>query len=331
VRPASRAVLAAGVAALAVWARPPAVAAQVAPAPATTGVLLDVDGCGLAVAADTRRIVGIELGGLLLPPAAPPEQRAGADHLNVSCAGGAAELAATGSTGTGAIRRTVGLVDLPGDVAARALALAGIEMLAALSPAVRARVEARAADQPAVTVVASPPPPKVSPAPATRVSVLGVWRTFSSGGRLVGWGGRVDVERRVRGRWGLAADVEVVGGGASSSLGEARGELASLGGRWEAGARGAHWTGAVGLGGRVGLARFVGTPTPGSGIVAGEVVRPWAGPAVSGRASLGGRSIGLALVAEAGYAIRGAQGLSGGDVLLAASGAWLALGLGVVF
>lgn len=297
-------------------------------------MVFEVDRCSPRAAADARRIVGIELGGLLLPPAAAPERWAAADRLSVICDAGAAELAATGSSGQAVVRRRLNLADLPDDVAARVVALAGIEMLAALSPAVRAQVEGRAPERPAAPVVGrpvAPVAPKVARAPAVRISVLGVLRTFSSSAGLLAWGASIDLDHPVRGFWGFAGNVEVVSGGASSVLGDAHEALASLGGCWEAGARGAHWAGALGLGARVGLARFAGTPPPGSGIVGSEVVRAWAGPAVSVRAWLGGRSLGLAFMGDAGFALRGAQGLSGSDVLLAASGGWLSAGLGVGF
>jgi hypothetical protein len=324
------AALVAGFAALAFCLVAPAAAA---PGPPEAGaVILDVRGCDPRVAADTRRIVGIELGVLLLPPTAPPERRAAADRLGVACEAGAAELVATGGPARVMVRRRLPLVELPDDVAARALALAGIEMLAALSPVVRARVAARALEPPAATAIVTPSSERsIAPAPPVRLSILGGVRTFSSGASLVAWVASVDLERPLFGVWGLAGNVEVAAGGASSALGDAHEQLASLGGCWEAGVRGAHWAGAVGLGGRVGLARFAGTPPPGSGVVGSAVVRPWAGPAVSVRARLGGKSIALAFLGEVGFALRGAQGLSGGDVLVAASGGWLSAAMGVGF
>jgi hypothetical protein len=319
-----------GVVAALVWL--PRAGAQAGPVPVLTpGVVLNVGGCGDRVAADARRIVGIELGSLLLPPAGAAGPPAAMARLSITCEGGSAQLSAASGNGPRAVRRWMALADLPDDLAARALALAGIEMLAALSPAVRARVQARAPDPPPAIASGPPGPPGVEDGPAGRVSILGAWRTFSSAGRLTGWGGSVEVERRVRGPWGLAASVEVVAGSASSALGDARGQLGSLAACWEAAARGARWSSGVGLGARVGLAHFAGTAPPGSGVVASTVVRPWVGPALSARASLGGRSLRLAAAAEVGFAVRGARGLSGGDVLLAASGAWLAAALGVGF
>jgi len=329
----SQAALAAGVVALAVCRVVPAAAVPGRPAELDgAGVVFEVGGCAPRAAADARRIVGIELGGLLLPPTTSPERSVAADRLSVTCEAGSAELAATAASGRAVVRRRLQLVDLPDDVAARVVALAGIEMLAALSPAVRAQVEARAPEPPAAPVVAKIVAP-VAPArvPAVRISILGVLRTFSSSAGLLAWGASIDLDRPVRGFWGFAGNVEVVAGGASSALGDAHEALASLGGCWEAGARGARWAGALGLGGRVGLARFAGTPQPGSGTVGSEVVRAWAGPAVSVRGWLGGRSLGLAFMGDVGFALRGAQGLSGSDVLLAASGGWLSVGLGVGF
>src|SRR5207244_897403 len=106
------------------------------------------------------------------------------------------------------------LDDFPGDAAPRALALAGIEMLAALDPTVRARVEVK------------PPAPEAPDRFALAVS--GVRRTFLGAGGAAAWGGRAGVERRL-GRWIVAADLEVDRGASTLALGETRTWPGSLG------------------------------------------------------------------------------------------------------
>jgi hypothetical protein len=103
-------------------------------------VALDVRDCPGAPEPEVRRIVGIELGDLLIAFAAPvPED---SDHLLIRCEDDLAYLEASGAGRVRQLRRALRLGDFPGDAAPRALALAGVEALASLSPEVRQRVQA---------------------------------------------------------------------------------------------------------------------------------------------------------------------------------------------
>jgi hypothetical protein len=293
-----------------------------APLPARGRVLLDVAACPEVPEPAIRRIIGIEIGDLLLEAGAATP--ADADRLSVRCAGGeAAWLQARGAAGD-PVDRTIRLTDFPGDAAPRALALAGIEMLAALSPAVRERLQTRQA--------AAPPASETAPAGGRiAVSASAVRRDFIGANGFGGWGGRVGVERPVGARWLASGDLELDGGGVTIALGDATAWLVSLGGFWGVNAIGAHVAGSLSLGARAGLARLDGMPAGGSGAVGASALRPWWGPAIAARGVLGRGALGAVLSLEAGFTARGAEALAGGATVLAVKGAWLTGGVGLRF
>ena len=113
-------------------------------------VVLSTTGCPAGAETEIRRMVGMEIGDLLVEVGTPLET----DRLAVVCTEDAAHLLAQGSCLACEVDRTLRLNDFPPDAVARALALAGVELLASLSPAVRRRLEARAA-RPDVPVTAA--------------------------------------------------------------------------------------------------------------------------------------------------------------------------------
>src|SRR5262249_11397031 len=135
------------------------------------------------------------------------------------------------------LERVLRLDEFPGDAGPRALALAGLEMLAALSPAVRERIQ-------------FPQPPTAARVAIDTggrrawVGLSAVRRDFFDAGGFGGWGGRLDVNRRIGERWLLVGDVEVAGGGTAVTLGEANALLVSLGGFWGVRAAGPGMAGA---------------------------------------------------------------------------------------
>ncbi len=280
-------------------------------------VALDVDACGEVPELAVRQIVSIEIGDLLAPRGGEPPPDG--YRLVARCGSGAAHLEARAASRPDRLERTLRLDDFPGDAAPRALALAGIEMLAALDPAVRARVEAK-------------PPPVPAPAAAEglALTVAGVHRRFFGEGGAVGWGGRFGVDRRF-GSWILGADLEVDRASTTLDAGETRAWLASLGAFGGLAAASGRLAGSLSAGVRGGLAWLSGSPAPGSGTVGHGVTRPWFGPALAARAAVGGARVAVFVSLEVGWVVRGAQGLVGDATAIAIEGGWLTAGLGVRF
>jgi len=290
-------------------------------------VALDTAACPAIPEAAIRRIVGIEIGDLLAGPGDVP---AGGNHLAMICQAGVARLAARGAGGGQPIERELRLAEFPGDAAPRALALAGVEMLAALDPAVRQRIQIR--QSPAVT--ATPP---AAPARGDRsvapvgIGISAVRREFLGTQGFGGWGGRIDVDRGFGQRFVVGLDIEMDGGSTSVALGEASALLVSAGVFGGLRAAGARLAGSLSLGARVGLASLEGRPASGAGATGGQALRPWWGPAIAARGWIRTGPIGFVAAIEAGVAARGARGLADGATVLAVDGAWLLAGLGVRF
>ena len=305
---------------IAAFALSTAAAAATAPA-ARGGVFLDVAACPEVPEPAIRRIVGIEIGDLLREPGSGDPT--GADRLAVRCADGSAWLQARGAAGSDPIDRTLRLADFPGDAAPRALALAGIEMLASLSPAVRARIQTRQS--------AAPPTPAAPAGGRTALSASAVRRDFFATNGFGGWGGRLDVERTFGARWLASVDLELASGQETVALGDAGALLVSLGGFWGMHAASGLVAGSLAVGARVGMAHLSGTPAGGSGATGASALRPWWGPAIAARGALGRGAIGFVLSLETGLVARGAEALSGSTTALAVNGVWLTVGAGLRF
>jgi hypothetical protein len=195
-----------------------------------------------------------------------------------------------------------------------------------LSPAVRERIQVRQG-----APAAAPPPPAAVSGGSLRIGVSAVRRDFFSAGGLGAWGGRLDVDRNAGDWWILTGDVEGAFGRASARLGEVSAMLVSLGGFW--GVRGARGraAGSLSIGARGGLAILEGTPANDEAARGARVTRPWWGPAVRARGSLGLGALALVASIEAGVTARGAEGHSDDATILAVSGAWLAGAAGLAF
>ena len=298
-------------------------------------VALDTAACPAISEAAIRRIVGIEIGDLL---AAPGEAAAsGGNRLAMFCDGTAARLEARRPGSDPPVARVLRLAEFPGDAAPRALALAGVEMLAALDPAVRERIHIR--QSPAAPSTPSLPPPS-APSPAARadgsltavgIAISAVRRDFLGAGNVGGWGARVDVDRGLGDLFVLDASVEVTGSRTTVTLGEASALLVSAGAFGGLRTAGARVAGSLSLGARFGAASLDGTPAGGSGATGGSALRPWWGPALAARGWLRAGAVGLLATLEAGLTARGAQGLADGATVLAIDGGWLVAGMGVRF
>jgi len=294
-------------------------------------VALEVKACANGSEDAVRRIVGIEIGDLL--HAIGQQVPADFDRLTIRCAGNLAWVEAAGGAHAKAVERTLRLDDFPGDAAPRALALAGIEVLAALSPAVRKRLADR-------QVPTTPRPaaisPQRAPAPAlraasTQVGAAALWRTFLVAGGMSVWGGKVEVESRIGRWWNLGFDVEAAGTQRHVALGAASGLLFSGGAFVGARAVGPRVGGALALGGRLGIARLAGDAGGAAGVVGERVLRPWGGPAACARVHGGLGPWEVALAVEAGRSLLAADGLADNATVLAVRGSWVALSLGAAY
>jgi hypothetical protein len=289
--------------------------------------LLDTSACPELPEPAIRRLVAIEVGELLVEGGDAREL----DRITIRCDAGTARVAAAAASSPRAVARDLALRDFPGDAGPRALALAGLEALAALSPAVRARMETRqSAARPSPAVVVSAPPP-TPPEPSLRFGLAFVRRAFLAENRVAAWGGRVEVEKAIAERGHLALDAEIDRTETSLPLGNASALLGSVGAFVGLRAGAGRVAGTLSLGARAGVARLGGAPGTGSTLVGTSVYRPWAGPAVAARACLGLGPIALAAFIESGVAARGAEGLVEGETVVAVSGAWLAGGAAILY
>jgi hypothetical protein len=291
---------------------------------ASDRVSLDVEACPTVPAEAVRHILGIEIGDLLLGES---QSRPAASHrLTIRCAGNTAWVEAAGEGGADPVDRTLRLDAFPGDAAPRVLALAGLELLAARSPAVRARMQAK--PEPAVPLLPTRPLEVIhQPRGSLHVGLAGIWRSFFIGQGVSAWGGQAQLGWLLD-RWHLSADLEVGGARRDVKLGETSAVLLSGGAAFGL-------VGGVGsrvftlaLGGRLGMARLGGNPADTTKVSSSAVVRPWGGPMVSlgfiGRF----RPLALILTAEAGRSLFTAEGQAESTTVLAVGGTWVAISLG---
>jgi hypothetical protein len=295
---------------------------------------LEVKACPKLSTESVRRILGIEVGDLLLAESGgAPTQ---GDRLTIRCSGSFAWVEASGQEGSAPAEQVVSLDDLPGDAAPRALALAGLELLATLSSAVRARMASKHEAPPplAIAVVATPEPGAASTAPTastreTRIGLAGTWQLFPAEHGPSAWGGQVYVRSTVGDAWLLSADAEVAGArNQVPSLGETGALLLSCGAWFGLRGGGGRLGASLGLGGRLGAVRLSGDSADSARVTGATVWHPWGGPmATAGILGRAGR-LALSLRAELGYSLVEANGLAGGATAIAIRGSWVAIMLG---
>jgi hypothetical protein len=295
-------------------------------------VIAEVTSCQDALAKAVREIVALELGDLLVSSDAVAKPVS--DRLSIRCADNMAWIEASGGEGGDPVDRTLSLDDFPDDLAPRALALAGIELLASRSPAIRVRLQAKRApaSKPAPTTVVASPAPVVAPSPAAprrdlRLGLAGAWRTFLVDRGVSAWGGQVLVTQDLGRWWQLRADVEVAGSGRHVSLGETRALIGSCGVDLAARAGQPDFGVALGLGARLGFARLAGSATDQTTVRAGVATGPWGGPMVSASAYVGFGPAVLVAAFEVGRSFGTVRGLADGSPALVIQDTWLALSL----
>jgi hypothetical protein len=284
-------------------------------------VVLTIADCPAGAEAAIRRIVGLEIGDLLAVAGETGET----DRLAVICTEELARLQAGGPGRPQQVDRTLWLNDFPADAVPRALALAGIEVLAALSPAVRRRVEAGTAKQ--ETPVRAPVVQPATP-PAWRADASGVWHRFLGDNGLSLWGGQARIAHDVGTHFSLSLDAEAASGSRAVALGQVSGFLGSSGVFLGAHAGSRDLFGELALGGRIGIAHLAGDPNA-TNVAGDRVSRAWGGPALSLRFWAGHGRLALVLCGESGLALLGAEGLVGDATAVSVRNLWVSLGLGL--
>ena len=290
-------------------------------------VALDTAACPAIPEAAIRRIVGIEIGDLLAEPGDVP---AGGNRLAMICQEGVARLAARGAGGGQPIERELRLAEFPGDAAPRALALAGVEMLAALDPAVRERIQIR--QSPAAAPAPAPPARADRSVAAVGIAISAVRREFLGSDRdsAAGAAASISTGDSASGsssgstsRW--TAEVRPSRSARRARCSCRRARSAACGRRARAWPARCRWARASGS------RRWRGRPRAARARPAVPALRPWWGPAIAARGWIRTGPIGFVAAIEAGIAARGARGLADGSTVLAVDGAWLLAGLGVRF
>jgi len=314
-----------------VWlaANVPIAVAQESASPTKGHVQLEVEGCPTVPTALVRRVVGIEIGDLLLDEA--NGEAGDAEHLSIRCAGNFAAVEAHGPSGEAPSQRILRLDDFPGDAAPRALALLGVELLAARSAAVRERIlRRRTGAPPAIeAVVAVPIPPSAPVTRGMQIGAAGVWRSFVQQAGASAFGGRLEVGVGATRRGLLTADIEVaVGSKDVPNVGQTTASLFSSGFAFRLCAERGRLGAEVGLGGRIGLVWESGSSADPTNVSASSFVRPWGGPMLNASlATMLGR-LGFKLGGEAGWSLSSVDEIAAGATAIALRGPWVALSLG---
>ena len=316
---------------LAAWAsvavRAAPAIAQGPPAPSTGHVELEVKGCPAVPTDAVRRVVSIEIGDLLVGTADADGQDI--DRLTIRCAGNFAFVEATGSSGGPPIERIVRVDDFPGDAAPRALALLGVELLAARSAAVRARIlRPQKAFPPAGgTVVASLPSPVAEH--QVRIGAAVVWRTFVTRDSPAAVGGRVQASTTAMTHSLISGDLELVGARKSVyNVGQTAAWFLSAGATFGKFAGRDRWRAAVVVGGRIGLVYESGISAEPARISGSTSVRPWGGPILSASLSRKVGPVALTISGEAGWSLSSIDEMAAGATTISVGGPWLAVSIG---
>ncbi|HEY2899916.1 MAG TPA: hypothetical protein VGL59_05020 [Polyangia bacterium] len=259
------------------------------------------------------------------------------DRLAISCSDQTVEIAVQTTAPAQNMSRLLNLNEFSADDQARAVALAAVELLAAVDADIRQRLAPSVANVPPSIprpVVPEPPTTLVSPAPPIardgsrgRVFAYGGFRSFlAAGSALQVLGGGVAWSRRLRVTpLVLALDADLGFGEGQNQTHAASAWLGSLGVVLGAARDFGSITAEVGVGLRVGGARFHGE------VDGGTVLLPWAGPLLALRFSVQAWRVNLTTSLEAGLAALGAQGTADGQALVSVRGLWLAAGVGIGF
>jgi hypothetical protein len=308
------------------------------PAPAEEGrFAFTLQACPGVSAAELRRILAIEIGDLLLDEAEGVP--AGRDHLTIRCVGTFAFIQATGPGSATPYEQIVHLDAFPGDALPRAVALAGLELLASLNATVRERIanpRPPAPPSPPPVAVAAPAGPAAPVVPRRSLGLSGTWRVFPGAPGAPFWGGQARFDALVATRWILLADVEAARARTPVvDVGEASAWLlsAAVAAGWHA--DWGSWRGWLAVGARAGGARLGGTSLDPSKVTGLSRWYPWGGPLASLGVSRGRGPLALTVCLEVGRTLARLEGTIAGrpaeDTMIAIQGSWVGIGLGAAF
>jgi hypothetical protein len=296
---------------------------------------LEIRSCPTVPEQSVRRILGIEIGDLLLGES--DSLSVAHDRLTIRCVDHFARIDAAGPSATTPFEQVMDLEAFPEDAVARALALAGLELLSSLNSTVRARLKPPppppSASPPAAPSTPAPPPKTVEEPPPTvrdtRVGLAGSWRTFVGDQGASLWGGRLEASTTLGDLWLVTGDIDGTGARIHvTGLGDVDAfsfsSALTFGARLKKGA----WGGSLGVGGRLGLIRLTGKSANPSAVSAFSAQHPWGGPVAMARASARFGRFSLMLSAEAGYSFLASEGLAGNRTAVFVGGPWIGIGLG---
>jgi len=301
----------------------------------TDKVGLTVAACPEEFDASLRRILRIELGGLL--EVGDAAHAPGREWLEIQCDADVARVTAHDARGERDVQNDLSYDAFPGDAAPRAVALAALEALRAVDPTLAERIEAERAKQPApepaaapvTTPKTKPKPPAQAPEPPrtrtfTRLLLGGAARFYLGGAETTAAGIRSELSFRFAIPLDLGFDIEGSFARHRVSLGSVEARMLSMAAWLGPRAGNDTWSATAALGGRLGVTALSGSATP-PAAYAHDVTRATGGPMLVLRGDGAVHALALALVLEAGYAAIGAEGLSGGAAAIGFDGAWLAV------
>jgi len=310
-------------------------------------VAVRVLACSAPFETALRRMLAIELGELL--DDAPAENASNRESIEITCEAEQARISARSVAGDQISHNDLRFDAFPSDAAPRAMALAALEALRAVDPALTERLAAQQAEaaanatsnkpagappsNPPVAAAEKPaaaaPAAKFAPSPTSaaraviRLTLGAGARHFVAAPATTLMGIRLELSRRFSAPLDAGLDLDGALGRHQVTLGTVEARLLSSAAWLAARAGSGDWSVSAGFGGRVGLLALEGAPSLAAR--GHHVLRPLAGPLLMVRADGSVGSLGLGVVGEGGYALAGAQGLAAGAAALRFDGLWLAV------
>ncbi len=299
---------------------PALVGASALPARAADGLAapqLEVSpGCARVNEAQLRRLLGIE---------AQRDERASEARVSVSCESGVASLRVQRSSDDQTEQlRTFAESDVAGEVGARVLSLAVVELL---NDSAAAKEAAPVPVEPQRPKEAEPLAPKAGPAlPNVRLMLAGSAYTFGFDQALAGGGISVDFLRLSK--LGLRLEVGLAYGSRHYDLGEAHLQLTTM--SFQAGYLALHssWSARAMVGYRFGSGRISGK-ADGSTATTGTVSGACGGPLITAGLGMRRESFVAELAAEAGLVSFPLEGQVEGDSSVRLDPYWVGLSLSI--
>lgn len=300
-------------------------------------VRLELQPCLGIAASDVRRIVGIELGALLVADGEKLEPDT--TRVAISCDQRLIRLDVDDPITGKSLQRTVDLSDASTSTRARLVAIAASELVYAswTELAVNPTPEVPPAGlRPALDLtrtvrdqVQKKLPAKLNPPQPMRVVGMASRRWFlSEGGEL--WGGGIRVSDDPFALFGWSADGLVEHGTVRASLGRVDVDTATIGGSIVLHREWGPLSMRAGLGLRMGAARMTGVPYRSDLAIGRSVWAPWGWPlGVLALSAMPVRPLVIELQGETGYVVLPLGGKVGGGQEITLAGAWAAVQLGV--